>query len=280
MPTTNNATGVYATLGYNFNDPNSDVKELSANTLAHLNSMPSFITTWQAQDIANNTVSGYYKNPVSNDATIIKTTANDIITIYDTANTVPGLGTIYTLAKSLKNTANSFIWHTNRLSGVVPFVGQDSDYPYYDTAVPLGKTALYITNQTDSITNTSPILGSFTSILVGPQVSANANIVYPYVTTINNSITTTTTTDPNGNVTVTSTTNLTAGQITTIETGLAAANTSLGTRMDHDFIYFSKLKSFVDNYNATKKFVNMGETESYLVNNFIGTDKLLSRINS
>ena len=275
MPTINNANGVYAILGYNFNDPNSDVKELSANTLAHMNSMPAFITTWQAQDIANNTVNGYYKNPVANDSTTIFNVANDIITIYNTANTVPGLETIYALAQSLKNTANTFIWHTNRLSGVVPFVGQDSEYPYYDTAVPLGKTAIYITNQTDGITNTSPILGSFTSILVGPQISANANLVFPYVATINNSITTIVT-----EFDVTSTTNLTAGQITTIQTGLSTANTTLGTRMNHDFIYYTNLQNFIESYNATKKFVNIGETESYLLNEFIGTDKLLSRINS
>ena len=275
MPTINNATGVYAILGYNFNDPNSDVKELSANTLAHMNSMPAFITTWQAQDIANNTVNGYYKNPVANDSTTIFNTANDIIAIYETANTVPGLETIYALAQSLKNTANTFIWHTNRLSGVVPFVGQDSEYPYYDTAVPLGKTAIYITNQTDGITNTSPILGSFTSILVGPQISANANLVFPYVATINNSITTTIV-----GLDVTSTTNLTVGQITTIQTGLSTANTTLGTRMNHDFIYYTNLQNFIESYNSTKKFVNIGETESYLLNEFIGTDKLLSRINS
>ena len=275
MPTINNANGVYAILGYNFNDPNSDVKELSANTLAHMNSMPAFITTWQAQDIANNTVNGYYKNPVANDSTTIFNVANDIITIYNTANTVPGLETIYALAQSLKNTANTFIWHTNRLSGVVPFVGQDSEYPYYDTAVPLGKTAIYITNQTDGITNTSPILGSFTSILVGPQISANANLVFPYVATINNSITTIVT-----EFDVTSTTNLTAGQITTIQTGLSTANTTLGTRMNHDFIYYTNLQNFIESYNSTKKFVNIGETESYLLNEFIGTDKLLSRINS
>ena len=251
MPTINNATGVYAILGYNFNDPNSDVKELSANTLAHMNSMPAFITTWQAQDIANNTVNGYYKNPVANDSTTIFNTANDIIAIYETANTVPGLETIYALAQSLKNTANTFIWHTNRLSGVVPFVGQDSEYPYYDTAVPLGKTAIYITNQTDGITNTSPILGSFTSI---------TTIITEFD--------------------VTSTTNLTAGQITTIQTGLSTANTTLGTRMNHDFIYYTNLQNFIESYNATKKFVNIGETESYLLNEFIGTDKLLSRINS
>ena len=65
MALVNNATGVYATLGYNFNDPNSDVINLSANTVAHLNSMPAFIETWQAQDIANNTVGGYYQNPVA-----------------------------------------------------------------------------------------------------------------------------------------------------------------------------------------------------------------------
>jgi hypothetical protein len=110
---------------------------------------------------------------------------------------------------------------------------------------------------------------------VGPQISANANLVFPYVATINNSITTIVT-----EFDVTSTTNLTAGQITTIETGLSTANTTLGTRMNHDFTYFTNLQNFVDSYNATKKFVNIGETESYLLNEFIGTDKLLSRINS
>jgi hypothetical protein len=60
MATVNNATGVYATLGYNFSDPNGDILNLSANTVAHLNSVPAFIESWQAQDIANASVNGYW----------------------------------------------------------------------------------------------------------------------------------------------------------------------------------------------------------------------------
>jgi hypothetical protein len=36
----------------------------------------------------------------------------------------------------------------------------------------------------------------------------------------------------------------------------------------------------VDEYNSVKKFTHMGETETYLVNNFVGTDKIKERINS
>ena len=74
MAMVNNATGVYTTLGYSFNDPNGDIQVLSANTQAHLNTMPAFITSWQAQDIASNSVGGYFQNPVA-------TPVNNIITI-------------------------------------------------------------------------------------------------------------------------------------------------------------------------------------------------------
>ena len=52
MALVNNASGVYSTLGYNFSDPNGYVLNLSANSVAHLNAMPAFIESWQAEDIA------------------------------------------------------------------------------------------------------------------------------------------------------------------------------------------------------------------------------------
>jgi hypothetical protein len=87
MATVNNATGVYTTLGYNFNDPNGDIQTLSANTLAHLNTMPEFITSWQAQDIASNSVGGYFQNPTANDVNNIITLSNQI---YLLANSIAG----------------------------------------------------------------------------------------------------------------------------------------------------------------------------------------------
>ena len=47
-------TGLYNTLGYNFDDPNGDVNTLSDNTIAHLNTMPEMIKSWQVTDIINN----------------------------------------------------------------------------------------------------------------------------------------------------------------------------------------------------------------------------------
>jgi hypothetical protein len=267
MASVNNATGVYATLGYNFNDPNGDVLNLSANTVAHLNSMPAFIDTWQAQDIANNAVGGYYQNPVASNTSSIITISQTMITVANTgvSQNIANCDLIEVAANTLANVANSFLAHTDRISGVTPFVGQDVVNPYYDTAMGLGKTTLYITNQTDNITNTSPILGSFTSILIGPQVnSANITLTNTLVT-LTNGVTAN---------------NLTEAQISQILSDISNTNTLLVTRQTADVTYYTNLRSFVDKYNSVKKFSNMGETETYLVNNFVGTDKIKERINS
>jgi hypothetical protein len=276
MALVNNATGVYATLGYNFSDPNGDVVRLSANTTDHLNSMPAFIESWQAKDIADNAVGGYYQNPVAANTNIIITSANSIHVL---ANAVVGLETIYTRANTLQLTANNFLEHTNRISGVTPFIGQDVINPYYDTAIGLGKTALYITNQTDGITNTSPILGSFTSILIGPQIGQNASQIQNYVILVQNSLNTEVVT-VDEITTTTTTSNLTLPQISGIETGLLNTNALLYDRQTGDVTYYTNLRSFVDNYNEVKKFSDMGETQTYLVDNFVGTDKIKQRLNS
>jgi nitrogen fixation/metabolism regulation signal transduction histidine kinase len=274
MALVNNATGVYTTLGYNFSDPNGYVQNLSTDTQTHLNAMPAFIQAWQAQDIANNTVNGYFQNPVANVVQSIWNTANSIISL--TALT-PELNTsIYVTAASLYVTSNNFMNHTNRLSNITTYNGQDITNPYYDTAMSAGRSVLYITNQTDAVINTSPILGSFTSILIGPQISANANTISPYVTTINTSITITT--DGGGNTTYSS--NLTNTQITSINNGLSNVNNYLSSRQSSDVTFYNNLQSLLNNYNTLKQFSNMGDTQLYLLNNFIGTPKLVSRINS
>jgi hypothetical protein len=267
MALVNNATGVYATLGYNFSDPNGDIISLSANTVAHLNSMPAFIETWQAQDIANNTVGGYYQNPVASNTSSIITISQTMITLANTgvSQGIANCDLIETSANTLANVATSFLAHTNRISGVTPFVGQEIENPYYDTAMGLGKTALYITNQTDNITNTSPILGSFTSILIGPQVGSANTVLANDLIILNNGVTAN---------------NLTEAQISQILFDISNTNTLLVTRQAADVTYYTNLRSFVDEYNSVKKFTNMGETETYLVNNFVGTAKIKERINS
>ena len=181
MPTVNNATGVYAVLNYNFDDPNGYVQVMDANTQSHMNSMPAFITEWQATDIKNNDVGGYYYNSVANVTQSIWNTSNSIITLVANVSNLNTNSSIYIAATTLASTSNTFLIHTNRLSNVDPFVGQDTDAPFYLNALNFGRMAMYITNQTDGIINTSPIMGSFTSLLVTPQISANANTINAYV---------------------------------------------------------------------------------------------------
>jgi hypothetical protein len=268
MTTVNNATGVYATLGYNFNDPNGDVSTLSSDAQNHLNSMPPFITTWQAQAIVSAgtgaiSTSGLYQNPVATAITSIWNTANSIIAI--AAGNSDNSNTLINTAISLASTANSFMWHTNRLSNLVAFDGTDTVNPYYSQAISYGKTALYVTNQTDAITNTSPIMGSFTSLFIGPQLNANSVIVSTDYTTYQTGIQNDT---------------LTLAQYTKIENDLNTAALLMSTRKSADVTFYTNLKNMVNNYNTLKQFNNMGESQSYLVNNFIGTPSLVSKINS
>ena len=119
-----------------------------------------------------------------------------------------------------------------------------------------GKSAIYITNQTDGITNTSPILGSFTSLFIGPQLSANANTISSDYTTYQTGIQNDT---------------LTLAQYGIIENDLNTASILMTTRQSADVTFYTNLKNMVNNYNTVKQFSNMGETQTYLIQNFIGT---------
>lgn len=275
MTRINNASGVFASLGYNFSDPNGYIEPLSNTSMQYLNAVPPVIEEWQAKDIANHDVGGYFQNPTTTNVNNIITLATNIGTVANTAN----LDTIVAAAASLDSAAVSFIGHTNRISGVTPWNG-DNTVPYYQNATNLGKSALYITNQTDGISNTSPIMGSFTSVLVNPQLGDLAKTLTPYPDLLTNSLVTTTGTDENGNTITTITSNLTENQLNQITTDLNSASNFMQTRQNSDVSFFTNLQNFVNNYAAVRQFSNLGETQTYLVNNFIGSDKLKSRINS
>lgn len=275
MAQVNNATGLYATLGYNFNDPNGQVRQFSANTQAVMTQFPPLIKSWQAQDIASNSVGNYFQNPVSTSVNSIITVSNQIYilanSVYDNANSTysqtADLSPLIPIANALTITASSFLVHTNKVSGVTSInASTDANInPYYQTAVSYGKQVIYLTNQTDGIVNNSPIMGCMTSILIGPQVSANSNTLSSDYIILSNGI--------SGNT-------LSNAQVTQITTDLTNLNTLLSTRQTSDVTFFGKLQTLVNNYNTTKQFASMGETETYLVNNLIGTPSLVSKINS
>lgn len=264
-----NASGIFHSFGYNFDDPNGNIQELSKDTLEHLDSMPPFITDWQAKDIANRDFDGYYQNPVQSITMLIYQTADEICNIANTGSGVTNLTSIRNSAVLLRSNAQDFLAHTSRLSGLIPYTGQDNINPYMDMAMSFGRTAMYITNQTDGVTNNAPILGSFTSLFIEPQLIANNTVLVTDKNLMANSI------NLSGGV---YSSNLSSGQISTILSDINNIKNYMLGRKTADVDFYNNVKYFIDGYNKTKKLNNLGETEQYLVNNFIGTAKAKERI--
>lgn len=275
MPNSEFPSGLFHSFNYNFDDPNGYIKELSQDTVEHLESMPPFITPWQAEDIANNDFEGYYQNPMQSVTLTILVNANAIYIAANTGNGVINMANVKTAASELISNAQSFLSHTNRLSGIDAWTGTDTVNPYMEQAMNLGRTAMYITYQTDGVSNNAPILGSFCSLMIEPQLSANNNILTIYKSNVVNSISSSF--DIALQETV-HTSNLTGTQISTIVTHINNLKNYMRNRQIGDIDYYSNVKYFVDAYNKTKKLNNLGETERYLVQNFIGTDKAKTRI--
>ena len=274
MTTVANSAGVWHSFGYNFDDPNGHVQDLSIDTQEHLSSMPAFIEPWQAQDIANNDFGGYYQNPIQSVAITIGLTANLIYAAANTGNGVSNMANVRSSALALANSALYMLYHTNRLSGLTPFDGTDTANPYLDMVLSTGRTAMYITNQTDGVVNNAPIMGSLTSLLIEPQLSANSNALITYKPNVINSIIST----ANGTGYITATSNLSGSMMTTINTLMTDMKNYMDYRRNSDINFYSNVKRFVDGYNKTKKLVKTGETANYLMMNLIGTDKAKSRI--
>jgi len=275
MPNSEFPSGLFHSFNYNFDDPNGYIKELSQDTIDHLTSMPPFITPWQAEDIANDDFEGYYQNPMQSVTLSILTNANAIYIAANTGNGVINMSNVRTAASELISNAQSFLSHTHRLSGIDPWTGTDTVNPYMEQAMNLGRTAMYITYQTDGVSNNAPILGSFCSLMIEPQMSANNNTLTIYTSNVVNSISSSF--DIALQQTV-HTSNLTGTQISTIVTHINNMKDYMRNRQIGDVDYYSNVKYFVDAYNKTKKLNNLGETERYLVQNFIGTDKAKTRI--
>jgi hypothetical protein len=258
---------IFGRLGYDSANTSNVVTTLSANVISTLNSMPAILNTWQTADVANTDVGGYFQNPVANVTQSIWNVANSIITvtgIYDVSN----LANVIISANSLIASCNSFYLHTNRISGVAP-VTDEPTQPHYSSAIGVSKVVMYITFKSDGIQNNAPMMGNFTSLTIANNLSESYNTIINYANTLTNSI----------NI-IANTTNLTPSQTSTIANNLNNITNLMNSRRNGDVNFYYNSQAIVDDYNSLKQFSNPGQSESYLFNNYIGTDKLKTRINS
>jgi hypothetical protein len=298
-------SSVFARLGYDFTPSNPEILLLSPAALKHLNSMPKFLQDWQAEDMRNGVVNNnnYFKNPLQN---ITITIINNLEAIRNVIPTrvvqpdpefgygrfgatgqleaytvveIPALEPIYESSNVAIAEARNFIDHTNRLSNTVEFKPEAAELPHFDAAMAVGKQLLYVVNQTDGIENTSPILGTFTSLFVESEMTDYNNLIAPYSALIANSITVTTTFEGgmDGGYVTTKTSNLASSIITTMTDTVNSLKVFIERRRKHDENFWKKAQLIVEEYNKLKRTNTAGETQDKLIDGYIGSDSLKAK---
>lgn len=275
--------------------------DFSKGVLDQMNAMPRLLEDWQFEDIANDDVGGYFVNPVADVTQNIRNTSNTLISLLsanlstNTQAVTGSTGDITTLFTGMITlSANiggfnggEFIAHTNRLSGVTPLDASPSTsgidtalLPHYDTALATGQLMMYLVYQSDGVQNNSPIMNNFTSIVIEDDLNSLYSNIANYYTTISNSITvsgggTDANTDP-----IVRVSNLSLSVVQTMSNNLTTINTTLATKRNNDEVYYTTSRKIAGEFNELRRFNNMGATANNLVQNYVGSNKLLTRLNS
>jgi hypothetical protein len=258
-------TGIFDRLNFP-NSLSNQTIAYSDKTINTMNTMPKLLNDWQNTDIASSNVGGYFKNPV---VTYTANLASVSSSIQSISTGVLNIGAIYSSAVSVLAAIQEYDDHTDRLSGVTAITPETSTLPHYESAIGLGKVLSHLIYQSDGIANNAVMIGSFSSLYSSNTLQGFYTTISSYPSTIANSIFL--------NIDSNLESNLTSTQITTITGQLNNIASYMITTSNSDIAFFTNSRAVVDDYNAIKGFSKMGQTEIYLTENLIGSDKLLSR---
>lgn len=280
-------SSIYNLLSFPTNDPvlNGSTQVLADDVQLQMNLMPSLVNSWQQSDIANGDVGGYFSNPnqIGNDTTntACSIVINAGIPVTGNTPTITSLlASTLTLANTLiHTTVPAFEYHTQRMSNVVE-MNSDVTHPHYQLAIGYGKLLMFITNKTDNIQNNSPLIGSFGSILAANVINSNANTFLTLSQNFANTVNVVSTDDGFGNITITYQSNISLSNAQTLYDTANNLNNMMNTYRTQDTTFFTSSKSVMDAYNKVSGFSRLGQTETDLIMNHIGTDKIKTRLNS
>ena len=256
---------IFTRLGYNFNsskfgeanDPTGDLEQ-------SLEKVKPLLHKWQYDALANNDVSGYLKNPLANTTnsmTSIVTSMKNIA--YSVTFDLAGNTLMQTTSTSLLSEISSFQSHCNRISGVSPTT--DPTLPDFDSALGLGEFVQMLVSTYDGIMNNTPILGSMTSLFVGSDLSANLITLTTDSNTLNATVT-----GANSLISVADNQN--------ICDRMDAIRTFMSTTRTADVNYYGKARELMSDYGTISRFTSFSPLKLYLTENYIGTDKLKSKL--
>jgi hypothetical protein len=268
---------IYGRLGFNSSDPttNATVSNYSSDVANNMALMPPLLNAWQTEDISTSNVGGYFVNPVGPLTITITSALNSINAATLAINVQSTISSTVTQAlHDLGNTAvaavgvtSNYLYVTNRQSNVVD-PGTDVTTVHYKMAIGYGKIMSYMTYQSDGVQNNSPIMGNFTSITLGNTLSTLSNTLTSQQIALSSSITVGT---PN-------TSSFTLAQTQALQSTVSSIASLMTTYTTQDNAFFTNTKAIMADYSIVSPLGDMGATETLLVNTYIGTDKLKTRI--
>jgi hypothetical protein len=291
--------------GYNFNDTSGLVNTLPNTAINQLNTAPALLPNqWMVNDLVNDDAKGYHVNPLAASCNTIWASSNTLINITSSLQGSGNLTALWsTINLDLKAIAGynvttgdaenppivttkytgqmeEFLAHTYRISGVVPITANvdAASKPHLEQAMQIGRALMYLVYQTDGREDNAPMLGSFTSILVANTINEYANIIVSYANTINASITESVGGTPPDDLFIIRTSNLSYATVNTIASTANSLITLVRDRRVHDENFYTNSNQLVNDAKSIRRYASLGTSESSLIDNLVGSDKLKSRL--
>ena len=246
----------------------------AANSLIFIADNTPPMPQWQKDAVTNGgevpiVRTSYFQNPMANSLANISASA---LSIYNTAEFCNDYATS-AIASGLLVNANTFTQHTNNISGVS--LVTDANVPSYDMASAVGQQIMMILAKVDgntSVTNTAPILGSFSSLFVANSIQSNANVLYVYAGEYANSLIS----DGEGGYYSAMGPEILAN----MRSYMSNTSSTMNTRETFDKDYYVNVRQIIQDYSFMQQFNTMGGTNTYLTTNIIGTKELANNLTS
>jgi hypothetical protein len=228
------------------------------------------LTKWQYDAVAANNVARttYLKNPLANVVNTIISTAN---TLYLSTNTYFYLPNANGAVYNLETAANNFFRHTQRLSGLE--VSSNSALPDFFSATSYGRSVFPILSKFEGVANTTPILGSMTSLFIEGDLITYSVQLESVRIELQNSINTIGALPP-----YTYSSNLSSARITQIVTLINNVTNLMNTRRTHDINFFGRVIAVSNNYMEISRYSGFADVEAFLIENYVGTETLKNNL--
>lgn len=276
---------IYGRLGLNFNTAKfgaaANLSQEASNTLNLITqSTGGKLKDWQVNVLNSGSLNrnDLYVNRANTFIQVMLANTNNI---YINANTTNNF-TLRDIANTLIIQLNEFKYHTDNISGVAVNTETAAganvavNVPTLSSAENIGQLNMMTLAKTDGVQNTSAILGSFTSLFIQDELSANANTIASYDKQFAGSINLVD--DGMGNFSYTS--NLSNAQIAVIESYLSNTQNLIYERRMGDWNFYANSVKLSEDMQLVQEFDSMGGTMTYLVQNVVGTANLKSYISS